>query len=669
MVQWQKTGWRRIAGLLTLVVLVVCVPGGRAQDDEAQRALYNVEQWLKQELGKPNLILIDYSYQGTSWPDSSMGCPAADGVTVQPGIVYGYQWSLLYDNMVRYEVHSTLDGTQAVLCYTTNAAPAINLVTYTTTTFTILAPEAWLTFPNAARTIVLFAPQQQLSCAQPGMRVTALGRVASGITPDQLLDEYLAQGHATEDDPAARMTVGTFGRSTLFKLTCEGGTQQWRVSSFVQYGTAYRVEQWADSADFERWAAVFLTMLGRLGPPETVIETATPTSPTDGTPAPTLTETAPTPLPALPLAHVFVGDVFLGALNDIPGRSITTIPTDQRYYLTFSPDGLRLAYIDATHAQLRLLDVGSKSPRLIAEAVDPAFPPAWQTDSQQIAYVAPAAESTAGEAGLREVRIIPAAGGEAQTLVSFAFDNTCPAPDGDPASAVLASQTGPGAALAWLADGQFLVSTRCDGGLARLNPADGVLTPLGGDLLSGALSPDRMRYAARTPGGFALIELTTGARTDISAGAGVQQIAWGPDGQTVYFSLAVPSGSLTLNDPAQQARGEAIFGMWPVTITSYALTLTQLDLRTNAQTPLWTGAGRGIGGIAPAPDHSGVLFCVTPGGSVVAEAFQAGADALAIRRAWPLPGLYWLPTGGTTPRVLAFSTQPVFAPVTIPAAQ
>ena len=131
-----------------------------------------------------------------------MGCPAP-GQTYTAGLVNGYIWTFLFDNQVRYEVHSSLDGAQAVLCNSRNEGPDIQLSTYTSTLFTLLAPEAWLIYPNSDGTQVLFAPQPEVACDTPGMRVTSMGRVAADVTPDSLIDDYLANAGGRTIPPPA----------------------------------------------------------------------------------------------------------------------------------------------------------------------------------------------------------------------------------------------------------------------------------------------------------------------------------------------------------------------------------------------------------------------------------------------------------------------------------
>jgi len=664
-VRWHK-GMRW--GLIVIVVAALgaaLLPGASAQGNEVERVRFLAQQWLMGKLGKPGLILIEYTFSGASWPDSSLGCPV-EGESYTEGTVHGYSWSFLFDNMVRYEVHSSLDGTQHVLCSSISASPDVQLTTYATTSFTLPIPEAWLWFPNADLTEVLFAPQQQLACDQPGARVTVLGRVASGVTPDSLLDDQLAAA-GVEDQPTGRATVGSFGRTTLYQKDCGNLTQQFRLGAFVQYGSAYLVEQWAPQGEYARWADPFLTMLEQFGPGDSALDPAaintgdTAAEAGEGADG----EAAPPPLAALPLAHLFVNDLFLGTLDSLPGRSVTNAPTVERRHLTFSPDGLYLAFIDVTHAKLRTLHaIEGRSPRLVSEAVDVRFPPAWSPDSQRVAFALPT-----DDPATVELHAAPALGGEAQRLGALSLAGDCPTETvSDPASRAYSTEAGlPGRdqVLVWLPGDLFLVSTRCDGGIGVLSLADGSITELGGDLLSGAISPDLGRFLARTAGGLAVLDFTTWQRTDWATEQPPQQIAWGADGQRAYYATAESIDSVTLEGEANAERGEAVFGAWPVTVEVYDLALVRIDLTSGEQQVIWEGRGRGIGRITAAPDGSGVLFSVIPDSLPLVEVFQAGADPRARHELWPVPALYWLGASESEARLLAYAGQPAFAPVTV----
>jgi hypothetical protein len=643
-----------------------------AQDDpDAIRGV--VQKWLLQELGKPGLILVRYTYESMSWPDSSLGCPLP-GQTATPGDVPGYRWTFLFSNQVQYEVHSGLNGTPAVLCSSTSVTPDVRLTTYRNTLFTLLVPEAWLVFSGSDGQEVLFAPEAQEQCDQPGMRVTALGRVASGVTPDQLLDEFLAGASAT-DDPAARGTVGTFGRSTTFQNACDTGTRGWRVSAFVEYGSGYQVEQWSPVDQFDQWDALFENMLSQFGPVDTSVAApggeATGTQTAGGTGPEAETTADQVKLTALPVVHLFVGDVFLGTLSDLPGRSVTTVPTFERRYLGYSPDGLYLSYIDVTNGELRVMNtVDGVSPRRIAQSVDPRFPPAWSADSKQIAYVVATGQTDASGGEKLDIESVPAEGGATASQGSFAFVDGCSEASSDPADGPYFEEAGPlgqDNVLAWLPDGQFLISTQCDTGLGILNPADGQIVELGADLRGGVMAPDGTRFLARTDTGLAILDFTAWRRTNLPVGANARQLAWGPDGQTAYYSTETLDHGDTLDDPALLSRVGQYFKAWPVSIAVFNVTLVKLDLATSQEAVIWQGQGRGVGRIAPAPDGSGVLFSLIPSSLPLAEVFQSGGDALAVQQAWPQPALYWLPTGSAGAYLMAYSGQPAFAPITVPA--
>ena len=196
-----------------------------------------------------------------------------------------------------------------------------------------------------------------------------------------------------------------------------------------------------------------------------------------------------------------------------------------------------------------------------------------------------------------------------------------------------------------------------------LSLADQQIIPLGDDFHGGVLAPDYTRFLARTDSGLALLDFVAWERTNLNKGTNARQLAWGADGHTFYYATETLADSLTLDDPANQARGEEVFGQWPVTINVYDLALVQLDLNTDQENVIWRGQGRGIGRIAPAPDGSGILFTIVPSGVLLAEVFQAAGDTLALREAWPESALYWLPAGWTTAYLLAYSGQPAFAPI------
>lgn len=677
----QGRRWLRIASAVIALALALTgvAPRADAQQDAIDRARANAQQWLLTRIDRPELLLVEYTYSLSTWPNTARGCPVA-GQTYEAQEVTGYRWTFLFDNMVRYEVHSDVDGNDVALCWAQSLTSEAQLGVFNTTTFAILKPEAWLVFPNENASEVLFAPQPDAPCDQPGMRVRVLGRVASGVTADRLLTDRLAQLGAAEQ-PDARESAGVSGRSTVFEADCDGAPRRVKLTAFVQYGSAYEIEQWAPASHFDNWHPLFRNMLSQFTPGSGTLIPGMTTAPDSAPPADAESASEPTEpgepvapapvdlaaLPPFPLAHVFLGDVFLGTLNNIPGRSVTNTPDAAHRFVTFAPDGLALAFIDGATAQLRMLPVENVSPRTLADAVAPDFPPAWSPDSAQIAYVAAPGDAQASSPP-RAIYTLPARGGEATLAGSFAYETGCDQAASDPADEAYTDEAGPGGlgnVLEWLPGGQFLVSTGCAGGLGLLDPASGQLASLGDDLRGGALSPDRTRFLARTSWGPVLIDLPAGTRTDLGLDAKAQALAWAADGAAFYYSAATPADAQTLDDPADEARGRAAFGVWPVTIGVYDLTLTRVDLAGPVENTLWQGQGRAVGRIAPAPDGSGVLFSVIPSSLLLAEVFQAEGDAFALESVRPTPALFWLARGSSAAVLLAYAGQPAFAPVTV----
>ena len=679
--------WLLIATAMTILALALAgvTPRAAAQQDAIDRARANAQQWLLKRIERPDLLLVEYTYSLTTWPNTARGCPVA-GQTYEAQEVTGYRWTFLFDNLVRYEVHSDVDGNDVVLCWAQSLTSEAQLGVFNTTTFAILKPEAWLVFPNDNASEVLFAPQQDAPCDQPGMRVRVLGRVASGVTADRLLTDRLSQLGAAEQ-PGARESAGASGRSAVFETDCDGAPRRVKLTAFVQYGSAYEIEQWAPAAHFDNWRPLFRNMLsqftpgaGTLIPGMAIQPPAEPAAPESApqdaggetAPAAPGEPAAPAPvdlaaLPPFPLAQIFLGDVFLGALNNIPGRSVTNSPDAAHRFVTFSPDGLAIAFIDAAAYQLRMLPVENISPRTLAGAVSPDFPPAWSPDSARIAYIGANSEASA-DSSERTIYTLPATGGDSVVAGAFRYETGCDETVSDPADGVYAREAGPDGVqnvLEWLPGGQFLVSTGCAGGLALLDPASGQLTSLGDDLRGGALSPDRARFLARTSWGPVLIDLPAGTRTDLGLDAKAQALGWEADGSAIYVSTAALADEQTLDGPADEARGRAVFGFWPVTIGVYDLTLTRVDLAGPVESTLWQGQGRAIGQIAPAPDGSGVLFSVIPSSLLLAEVFQAQGDAFALESVRPTPALFWLARGSSAAVLLAYAGQPAFAPVTV----
>ncbi len=678
MMQTLRRGALALALVVALTLSAFPIASTHAQDDPLDPLRRKVQQWLLDELGKPYLILIRYTYVGARWESSSLGCPVA-GQQYVSGVYDGYRWTFLFDNFVRYEVHSDLNGELVVLCSAVNTAADVPLSLYQAPTFAILTPDSWLKFPSTDGSEVLFGPGTGVVCDQAGMRVTVVG-ASAGMTTDDWLDRYLEERNLRGGE---RAPVGAYGRSTTFEVPCEEGVRVGRVTFFVQDGIAYRVEQWSPQADFEGWDALFGKMLSSFQPAASVAvapptapaptqpasapsSAPAPTQPAAPTAAPTAVAAAdvPTEPPPLPLATLFVGDVFVGTLDALPGRSITAVPQLERRYLRFGPDGRTLAYINTDTQQLRVIDaVEGQSARRVARDVYVGFPPAWSPNGRALAYTVATDERDADGAALLAIYRVLSEGGEAELVGGFAYQDNCPSETHDPADVAYFKEVGPNGhdnVLVWLPEGQFLFSTSCAGGLAVLNPETQQIIPLGDDLVGGAASPDGTRFAARTADGLAILDFAEWQRLNLPLGAAVEQLAWSADSRFIYYSTATLEQTITLDDATLAERGADFFGMWPLESAVYTLELARLDVASGQSVTLWQGRGRGIGRIAPAPDGSGVVFSVVPSSLRLVEVFQNGGDRMAARAAWPESALYWLPSGGSVALLLGYAAQPTF---------
>ena len=639
--------WHFLWTILVCVALFFgTVHPARAQNGGLDSLRQTVQTWLLTQIGNSSLILVSYTYVGATWPDHSMGCPVAD-TTYQQGTVHGYNWTFEFSNQVSYEVHSDLEGDLVTLCAAENVADGVRLLTFRTAAYTIDVPESWLVFQTTEE--ARFGPSYQAACDQPGMRVFAGGQVASGVTPDQLLEARLVENEAAVE-PDAREDAGDGGRSATYLAACDDEfMRHWRVTVFSLVGMAYYIEQWAPAAEAEKWDVEFLAMLEQFGVPDSI-------TPAVDNP---VTAADPSELPPLPLAHMFLNDVFLGALNDIPGRSVTRVPTFERRHLSFSPNGLFIAYTNISNAQLRAMNVvEGLSARKLADSVDPFYPPAWQPDSQHIAYVVRGDETESGT--LLEVWSVPPLGGDAEKLGTFTTGEACSTDGGDVADTAYLAETGGDAVFLWLSDMRFLASTGCVQGISLIDLASGTAVPLG--VSAGALSPDRARFAARLPGSIAVLDLETfQVQTMLQTDAAPVQIAWAADGSAIYYTTETSVSDVALE--IEQEVAEAEFGYWPLRVAVNDVSLVQVDLASGTNTPLWTGRGRGIGRVVPT--SGGVAFTLVPAGTLLADALLSEDDAFAVEATRPEPQLYWLAEGAEAPQLLAYAGQPAFAPVTV----
>ncbi len=727
------------AGLVILIgfcltCLVLMPAAAHENQDNSDIALKKAVTYLSKQLGK-TVSGQGYSYQVNTYPDSALGCPEP-GVQYTLGPYQAYQFTIPYAG-TNYDVRVSFDLTVTVLCTkiptstpvptdtlpptigpsdtpaptntpltpsetaipptsngtatapSTNTPPASNtpavsatpsasaqaFLTFRNRDFSMAYPTTWQATDRL--TDVFFGAGPSPVCAQPGMIVVSMGPLGSKDTADRLIDAYLhstaAAGAVLQGD---HTSVGSTGRSQVFVSPCtDGAIRESRVTVFVAYGNAYRVLQYSLQKDWDVWADVFLKLLDQFSP-------AAGSASAGGGSA--MLPPSHTPLESL--AHLFAGNVYVGALTDLPGVPITqdAIPGSTYRSQVISPDGKNIAFVDSTNDLLVASVKGGTPAQKIASKLAPGFPLAWNPDSSEIVYLADEGQN-AGDKTIYGVEATKADGGATRKIgdtVGLSMNAAgCTAVSTDPSERLYWTATGPGGnglVLAWAKGGEILYSLGCDGiGLGKIAQDGTGSAVLDAGLHRVQLSPDGSEALGiegdiSTNAGPHLVrlKLDDATQTNVTTAATPEvinpdQVAWSSDGGAIFYSTATDPQPITLNDPAQHDRGLRAFGTWPFQGTSYTLTLHRIDLTSGTDDSLYTRTGRAIVQIAPSADGSGVLFVLIQDSSNVVEAFKNNVSPGDLQREAPSPLLYWLPiptTASQQAQLVAITLNPVWGP-------
>jgi hypothetical protein len=685
--------------LLTLFLIPIQITA-QAQI-QPENLLGVVKQYLNQQLGR-EAALLEWSFSGSSWSDSSLGCPA-EGENYTPGSYNGYRWLLLMDDGIRYALHSDLGGEQIVLC-PAESERVLTYSTYNGVYFTIQHPNLWTAQP-VNQTEIHFNFRGQVACNLPTMTVLVTANYAGAA---HLMDAYL--GSVGID----KATVNYFplnetAVSVLHLLDCGGIPQTRRASAFLSStNTAFLILQTTPSNVFPIWDGAFQEMLGAFQPaatplsgsganigaavpttiPTVATSLATPTTApntvtaiTGPTPLPTATPTpslpAPPALPEVdptlfPLAHTFVGDIYIGRLNDLPGFGITADEQPRRHHLRTSHDGLQLAYLEDGTNLFTVSTVTASVPNLLSTAVAENFPPAWGFDRAALAFIT-RSDQPAENGTLLDIQVIsPDA---TQTIVGqIPFEGNCAAQSDYLVDQLYWQETGyhgNGLVLEWLPENRFLYSTRCDGsGLQILEGQGGGISELPVDLRRAKLSPDQTQLAAIGDQGLVVVDLGTLQVTPIPTSLMPDQIGWDITSTQIFYNNLFAAESITWRDDSTEARARKILGTYPFESRLNTISLFQIDTRSLLEVKLWEGTGFAIGTLEPVPDGKGILFTLIPSDRGLLTNFANNADPAVIRNSIPETELYYLPIvrlespTAAPPQLLAFTSQPVFGRVT-----
>jgi hypothetical protein len=386
---------------------------------------------------------------------------------------------------------------------------------------------------------------------------------------------------------------------------------------------------------------------------------------------------APDVSPLAGIAHLFGGNVYVGALSDLPGAPVTTGATTARPYRSpvFSPRGDAVAFVDPNEGALYVTQNvaqyhPSAPPHRLALGVDPSYPPAWNADGDEIAYMA------GGERGMATLRAVDLSGVDRALGEAYAYVPCESEPISDPADPLYAAEAGlPGkypAVLYWAPDERVYFSGPCGMGVLSMSAEGGAAEVFSTSLYRARLSPDGTALAGiidvadedgATKPAITLVRLEDRSAVTLPTGETPDVVGWNSDGTALYYSTMVQGETLTLDESADAERGQAIFGVWPVYAAVHDVALRRIDLSTGVDAEVFRITGRGIGQITASPDGEGILFTLTQSAAVMLEAFANGVSTGELLRHAPATALYWLPEAPEGDAILvALSSAPSWGP-------
>jgi|GEM_PF-5318966 len=685
---------------ITLVSVFMGVMASQSQAlQPATEVVRNlVQAYLLEQIGR-DATLIEFNFEGATWTDTALGCPTADD-TPTPATIDGYSWSFLMDDGIRYILHSDQSGAQIRLCPTESENTSPYSV-YQNPLFSVQHPNLW-TAVVVSESIYYFAWRGRSACTQPSLEIIAVGEQSDTAS---LLDTVLSNRGLSAD---GLLPFGDTGQSTTVTVNdCNERLRIQRFTALTVNGSGYVLIQTALSEVYPVWQPTFDFMresfqaMGDVAsttdtigitptPSPTIIQPTVssitaPNAPANAStpepPAPTATATLPPTVPTapeaaaiditqLPFAHIFVGDLFIGRLNNLPGQAYTFDQAAGRQHLVASSDGQQLAFVQ----QGILYTINAVNPISPNALTDPdtllaGVPPAWSPEGASLAYVVAGSEPNS-----MTIQTI-ASDASVQTYEDLPFItelDTCQAPSSDyVVDRLYAAETGiNGNAIlfAWLPNNQFLYSATCDGfGLTLYDATNDTLTEFPPDLKHVALAPNLQQIAALRGEDLVIFDLVTGTEQTIPTNLSPNQIGWDITSTQLYYSHHVPNEVLIWSDDATEDEARRVLGAFPFESRLSGLSIYQVDIQNQIEVLLWEGVGFAIGQLIGLPDGSGLLFTLIPSDRSLLTNFANQADPALTQNSTPETELYALTIDFNNPeqqinaQLIAFTSQPVFA--------
>jgi hypothetical protein len=642
---------------VTLCVAVIMIFGlvavPAAGQDTLNNALRKAVSILSTKLGTPIKVVDSYSYSTESYADTSLDCPQ-DGQSYTAGPISAFQF-LITIKGITYDVRVSADTKYAVLCIKEQAPQEITLTTYRTAQFSVSYPDTWQV--NSRETDFFFGTNPTPVCAQPGMTVTVFEQ-SDAKTPDALLDEYAKQNSNASGAQFVgnRESIGQSGRSAVYTSLCaDGSVRQSRITIIVAYERVFRIWQFAPQNAFDEWKDEYLQMVKGFSPAAGNSTTGRPV-------------TAINRIPLSWIAHIFVGNVYVGTLSDLPGTAITRDAASDHVYsnAVVSPKGDQVAYFDpATGTLFTAVTQGGGEPRKLTDGVYTAFSPAWKADGSEIAYL------SSGDGKTFSIMAVKIDGSGSRKVADLTeFNATCSTNPTDPAERLYNATSGIGGndnLLLWATNGTLYYSLGCDGvGVGQVNGDDSGAKLIDKSLRRAKLSPDGAALLGITgdAGANKLIRLSLsdGKLTELPTAAMPDQVAWSANGKSIFYSTATLKEAMVLDADDQKDRGQEVFGVWPFNAPINDVSLHSIDLTSGVDTKHYSTFAFGITDIAPAPDGSGALFTLIQDSSGFVQAFKNNVAAADLRRVAPTTLVYWLPLPTGVAQPIAVTLNPSWGP-------
>jgi hypothetical protein len=158
--------------------------------------------------------------------------------------------------------------------------------------------------------------------------------------------------------------------------------------------------------------------------------------------------------------------------------------------------------------------------------------------------------------------------------------------------------------------------------LSLLNLETGESADLGGGLHGAVVSPDRAQVVALEGNNIIAIDLASGQRRTHGAQVAPDQVAWGADNDTVYYSVrTLLDTPLPISDEEAQVMANWT-GAPDFSIPQYSVSVRSLNLASGAEQVIYDGPGWAVGRMFTS--GGALYFSVVPNGEGWVEAVASG---------------------------------------------